>query len=122
MTLWVLFGLLTVIAVGYTTVHRYLGQPNFVAIVGGLAGLVAMALPVFGILLGYKSIVHERTNGSLFLTLAFPNSRKDLVIGTFVGRTAVLLAPTLVALTIAGTLGDTCTEQKGYSSIRGSCS
>jgi ABC-2 type transport system permease protein len=104
-TLWLLFGFLIVLMVGYTIAHTYLGKPEFMSLVEGLAGLVATILPVFGILLAYKSIVHERTSGSLFLTLGFPNSRKDLVVGTFVGRTVVLLSPTLGALAIAGVLG-----------------
>jgi ABC-2 type transport system permease protein len=102
---WLLFGLLVLVSVGYTVGHSYLAESTFVAFVDGLSELIAMALPVLGLLLGYKSISHARTSGRLFLTLSFPNSRRDLVVGTFVGRTVVLLVPTLVALAIAGALG-----------------
>ena len=104
-TLWLLTGLLVTAFVGYSFGHSYLGEATFTAFLSGLTVLAASLLPVLGILLGYKSIVHERTSGSLFLTLSFPHSRRDVVVGTFVGRSVVLLAPTLLALLIAGVVG-----------------
>lgn len=104
-TLWLLFGLLVAVFGGYTVGHAYLGEETFPAFVAGIAGLVGVFLPVLALLVGYKSVVHERTSGSLYLTLSFPHSRSDLVVGTLVGRSAVLLAPTLLALALAGISG-----------------
>ncbi|WP_436926437.1 ABC transporter permease [Halosimplex amylolyticum] len=103
--IWLLFGLLAAVSWGYAYGHEYLGESTFAAFLDGLAGVVAVVLPVVAILLGYKSVVHERTSGSLFLSLSFPHSRRDVVVGTFVGRAVVLLAPTLVALAVAGGIG-----------------
>jgi ABC-2 type transport system permease protein len=103
--LWVLSGLLVLAFVGYALVHRYVGTTTFTSFLDGLTVLAASLLPVLAIALGYKSIIHERTSGSLFLTLSFPHSRSDVALGTFVGRSAVLLAPTLVALALAGVVG-----------------
>ena len=103
--LWVLSGLLLVAFVGYGLVHRYIGANTFTAFLDGLTVLVASLLPVLGLGLGYKSIAHDRTSGSLFLTLSFPHSRRDVVFGTFVGRSVVLLAPTLCSLVLAGAVG-----------------
>jgi ABC-2 type transport system permease protein len=103
--LWALSGLLVVAFVGYGLVHRYVGTTTFTSFLNGLSVLAASLLPILGIGLGYKSIIHERTSGSLFLTLSFPHSRKDVVFGTVVGRSVVLLAPTLVALVLAGIVG-----------------
>jgi ABC-2 type transport system permease protein len=102
---WVLFGLLAVLSVGYALVHSYLGDHTFPAFLGGLAGLLGAALPVLAVLVSYKSVVHERTSGSLFLTLSFPHSRRDVVVGKLVGRSVVLLGPTLAALGVAGVVG-----------------
>ncbi len=102
---WVLFGLLAVLSVGYAFAHSYLGASAFPAFLGGLAGVVGVTLPLLGLLVGYKSVVYERTSGSLFLTLSFPHSRRDFLVGKLVGRSAVLLGPTLVALTAAGVVG-----------------
>lgn len=102
---WVLFALLAVLSVGYALAHSYLGESAFPAFLGGLAGVVGVTLPLLALLVGYKSVVHERTSGSLFLTLSFPHSRRDFLVGKLVGRSVVLLGPTLVALTVAGVVG-----------------
>jgi ABC-2 type transport system permease protein len=103
--LWVLLALLTLLSVGYAVGHSYLGDATFPAFLDGLTGLLGATLPVLAVLVGYKSVVHERTSGSLFLTLSFPHSRRDFVVGKVVGRSVVLLAPTLAALTLAGVVG-----------------
>jgi ABC-type transport system involved in multi-copper enzyme maturation permease subunit len=104
-TVWLLFGLLSVLFVGFAVVHERFGEPEFAAFLSGLAGLLASTLPVLAILLGYRSISDDRADGQLQLTLSFPHSRRDLVVGTVVGRSVVLLAPTLVALLAAGATG-----------------
>ncbi|WP_123538773.1 ABC transporter permease [Halosimplex salinum] len=104
-TIWLLAILLSVLSVGYAFGHSYLGASEFPAFLSGLSDVVATVLPILALLLGYKSIADDRTSGSLFLTLSFPHSRRDLLAGTFVGRTVVLLAPTLVALVAAGVVG-----------------
>lgn len=104
-SIWLLFGLLVVLSVGYAYLHRYVGETEFVPFVDGLAGVVALVLPLLAILLGYKSIIHERSSGSLLLTLSLPHDRTDLAVGTFVGRATVLLVPTVVALLLAGAAG-----------------
>jgi len=91
--------------VGYTAAYAYLGDGGFVGFLDGIAGVIGSVLPLVGILLGYKSVSGERSSGSLFLSLSLPHSRGDLVAGKFVGRTVVLLAPTMIALTIAGPVG-----------------
>jgi ABC-type transport system involved in multi-copper enzyme maturation permease subunit len=103
--LWALSGLLVVAFVGYGVGHQFVGTTTFPSFLGGLAIVVASLLPILAIGLGYKSIIHERTSGSLFLTLSFPHSRKDVILGTFVGRSLVLLAPTLVSLVLSGVVG-----------------
>jgi ABC-type transport system involved in multi-copper enzyme maturation permease subunit len=102
---WVLFALLSVLSVGYAVGHSYLGESTFPAFLGGITGVVAATLPILAILVGYKSVVHERASGSLFLTLSFPHSRRDFLVGKLVGRSVVLLVPTVVALALAGAVG-----------------
>ncbi|WP_256300688.1 ABC transporter permease [Haloarchaeobius salinus] len=104
-SIWLLVGILLVLSLGYAYVHQYLGDETFEAFVNGLAGVMALVVPLLAIMLGYKSIVHERTSGSLLLTLSLPHDRRDLAVGTFVGRAVVLLVPTLVALVLAGGFG-----------------
>jgi hypothetical protein len=104
-TLWLVSGLVLVAFVGYAFAHAYVGTATFPAFLEGLATLVGVFLPLVAILLGYKSVVRGRTSGSLFLTLSFPHSRRDVVVGTLLGRSAVLLVPALLALAVAGVVG-----------------
>ena len=103
--MWLLVALVTLVFVGYAFVHAYLGEATFVAFLDRLASAVAGLVPILALLLGYKSVAADRDSGSLFLTLSLPHSRRDVVVGTFVGRTVVLLVPTLAALAVAGIVG-----------------
>jgi ABC-2 type transport system permease protein len=100
-----LTALSAVLYLGTVVVHDYIGEPSFPAFVEALAGVVAVVLPAVAILLAYKSVVDERESGALFLTLSMPHSRKDVALGTFVGRTVVTVVPTLAALAVAGVVG-----------------
>ncbi|WP_440991693.1 ABC transporter permease [Haloarchaeobius baliensis] len=100
--IWLLVAILLVLSVGYAVLHQYVGEETFTAFVNGYAGVLALVVPLLAIMLGYKSVVHERNSGSLKLTLSMPHDRKDLAVGTFVGRSVVLLVPTLAAMVVAG--------------------
>jgi ABC-2 type transport system permease protein len=102
---WLLTALLALLFVGYAVAHGYLGESTFAAFVERLGSVVVSVVPIVAILLGYKSVAADRDDGSLFLTLSLPHSRRDVVIGNFVGRTVVLLVPTLVTLAVAGVVG-----------------
>ena len=102
---WLLFAALSALFVGYAFTHGSAGEDSFVAFLEGTASTVVTAVPVVAIFLGYRSVCDDRTSGSLLLTLSFPSSRRDLAVGTFVGRTVVLLVPTLTALSVAGVVG-----------------
>ena len=103
--IWVLFVLFLVLFVGLAVIESYTGGNEFRAFIGGIAGVVALVLPAIGLLLGYKSIAHERINGSIVLLLSFPHSRRDVVLGKYIGRSVVLLVPTLLALLVALVVG-----------------
>jgi len=102
---WLLFAALSLLFVGYAFAHGSTGETSFTGFLDGLASSVVTAVPIAAIFLGYRSVCDDRTSGSLFLTLSFPHSRRDLVVGTFVGRTVVLLVPTMTALSVAGVIG-----------------
>ncbi len=105
-TLWLLFGLLTVAFGGYAVAHGRIGEESFTAFVEVLAvDIVVPLVPLLGIFLGYRSIADDRADGSALLTLSLPNSRRDLLAGTFAGRSVVLLVPSLLTLAGAGTVG-----------------
>lgn len=56
-------------------------------------------VPIIAIGLSYRSIAGERDTGSLKILLSLPNSRADVVLGKFVGRSAVLTVTVVVGFT-----------------------
>jgi ABC-2 type transport system permease protein len=51
---------------------------------------MSVFIPLIAIGIAYQAIAGERESGSLKLLLSLPNSRLDVVIGKFLGRSAVL--------------------------------
>lgn len=96
-TLW---GLL-VLFVGYLGVIAYLSKGNeteLLQFIEFTASGFVLFVPLVSIILGYKSIIDERESGTVALLLSLPHSRRDMVLGKFVGRSAVLALPVLVGL------------------------
>lgn len=71
---------------------------------------IGVLIPAIGLLLGYDAISGERESGRIKLLLGLPHSRRDVVLGKLLGRTAVaavavvagFLAATVVLLAFAG--------------------
>lgn len=57
-----------------------------------------LAVGLTGLLAGYGAVAGPRTAGQLKLALGLPNARSGLVLGAFVGRSAVVLVGVAVAL------------------------
>jgi len=75
-----------------------------------IAQLAQLFVPLIALIAGYLAIVGERRAGSLRILLGYPHSRRDVVLGKLLGRSAViavtlsvgsLLTAGLVAATIA---------------------
>lgn len=104
-SVWLLTGLFLLLFVGLTYLTpRLVTDDEFVNYLGISAAVVAMFLPLVGIVLGYKAVIAERESGSIALLLSLPHSRRDVVIGKFVGRSIVLGVPTAVGLVVAAPL------------------
>jgi len=58
----------------------------------------ALIVPLVAIVLGYKSVVFERQSGTIALTLSLPHTRRELVLGKFVGRALVFSAAVVIAM------------------------
>lgn len=63
--------------------------------------VVVPLFPLIGLVLGYRSIVAGRESGTATLALSLPNSRRDLVVGKFVGRATTLAGSLAVAGSVA---------------------
>ncbi|RJT07037.1 ABC transporter permease subunit [Halococcus sp. IIIV-5B] len=62
-------------------------------------------LPLCALLLGYQSIVGERTTRSIKFLLALPLRRSEVLLGKSVGRTLGVATITLVGLIVLGAVG-----------------
>lgn len=71
-----------------------------------LAGIRSV-VPLIAIGIAYRSIAGERTTGSLKVLLSLPNSRRDVILGKFFGRSAVVIVAIVagfVSLVVASAL------------------
>ncbi|WP_049971519.1 ABC transporter permease subunit [Haladaptatus cibarius] len=62
-------------------------------------------IPLSALIVAYLSIAGERESGSIKYLLGLPNTRFDLVVGKFVGRSMVITVGLLLAFGVAGVLG-----------------
>jgi ABC-2 type transport system permease protein len=69
-----------------------------------LAFVGAMFVPAIALVAAYLSIAGERESGSIKFLLSTPINRRELVVGKFLSRTAIVAASLLLAFVVAGTL------------------
>lgn len=101
---WVVVGLFAVMAVVATTLPSVVIGDSLTA-VEALVFLIApmqVLVAVTGLLAGYGAIAGPRSGGQLGLVLGQPIERGALVVGAFVGRTAVVLGGLTVGIGIIG--------------------
>lgn len=96
-TLLVVAALFTAFLSFYTYFSITIVTPGTPFEVGSLYLPVASVVVVIGTLLGYNAIVSERVSGSMLFLLGQPHTRRDVVIGKFLGRATVVTATVLIA-------------------------
>jgi len=100
--IWIVSVVQILLFVGVAAVEFVLDDGSFLTYIDSLTGVVAVTIPLVALLLGYKSILAERTGGQLRLALSVPHSRRDVAVGKLVGRSVVFVVPTILALCLAG--------------------
>ncbi len=88
----------------------YFGQqgvddPEFHNALLALSGNGAILIPLIALVTAYLAIAGERESGSIKYMLSIPNSRRDVVLGKFISRSAIVVGSILVAFALAGALG-----------------
>ncbi|WP_394740993.1 ABC transporter permease [Natronococcus roseus] len=80
-------------------------------LVGFVSEITRLIIPLIALILGWKAIAGERESGSIKILLSLPHSRKDVLLGKLIGRSAVLslsltigfvLAAAVVAVLLGG--------------------
>jgi len=76
------------------------GEVTTVLLISGLVSATAVFIPIVSIAVAYRSLAGERDSGSLKLLLSLPNSRFDVVLGKFIGRSGVVAAALFVGFAV----------------------
>ncbi|OLZ42526.1 ABC transporter [Natrinema saccharevitans] len=63
--------------------------------------ITKVIVPLIALVLGWKSIAGERESGSIKVLLSLPHSRKDVLLGKLLGRSAVLSLSLTVGFVLA---------------------
>lgn len=87
--------------VGSTPTGLLEAKPLAVTVVS-ISSLTIFLIPLIALLLGYDAIVGEHERGCLLLMLTYPVSRIEIVVGKFLGQSAILALATLLGYGSAG--------------------
>ncbi|UPM43067.1 ABC transporter permease subunit [Halocatena salina] len=71
-------------------------------LVSMLLGLGALFVPLLSIVGNYRTIAEPHQTGSLRVVLSYPHSRRDVVVGTVVGRSLFTVGVVSVGYLVAG--------------------
>ncbi|MDQ2050393.1 ABC transporter permease [Natronolimnohabitans sp. A-GB9] len=107
---WVFWGLsifFFVLLVGVTGTLSYFGED--IAAEGATTDMLVLftseitrlVIPLIALVLGWKAIAGERETGSIKILLSLPHSRKDVLLGKLLGRSAVLSVSLVVGFALA---------------------
>lgn len=69
-----------------------------------LIGLGSLFVPLLAIVGSYRTIAEPLQNGSLRVVLSYPHSRRDVVVGTVVGRTLFTVGVVSAGFLVAGVI------------------
>ncbi|WP_336325217.1 ABC transporter permease subunit [Halovenus sp. HT40] len=100
-----LFTLIT--ALFFYQIHTFGGMEGFADVTLALWNLVfvgAMFIPAIALVAAYLSIAGERESGSIKFLLSTPINRRELVLGKFLSRTAIVTASLLFAFVVSAIL------------------
>ncbi|WP_423745917.1 ABC transporter permease subunit (plasmid) [Haladaptatus sp. SPP-AMP-3] len=101
--LWALIGLY--VALLALTVYVAPSDVSMTNVLRLLALVGIFIIPISALIIAYLAIAGERESGSIKFLLGLPNTRLDLVIGKFVGRSAVVAVGLALAFVIAAVEG-----------------
>jgi ABC-2 type transport system permease protein len=100
--LWGLSALFILLVAGTALVLSLVssGEVTSSRVLSILKQVVSWTVPLIAIVMSYGAVIGERETGSLRLLLAPPHSRRDVVVGKFVGRAAAVVGPVLAGFVI----------------------
>lgn len=108
--LWALTALFFVLVVGVAVAYAQLdslsgGNPTAQGLIFFVASSVGTYVALAALLACFKSIVGERDSGTIKVLLSLPHSRRDVVLGKLLGRSAVLAIPVVATFVVGVAIG-----------------
>jgi len=107
---WVLAttALMAVLALSITTLGSTptgsLSVGAFAVSTASLASLTIFLVPLMALLLSYDTIVGDIDQGTMLLTLSYPVSRAEVLLGKFLGQSTIIAFATLVGYGLAASV------------------
>lgn len=104
--IWVLSALMILVVAGVSAIPHLLHTPGegpppgFDDALSFAFTWMTLMISIIGLVVGYQAIVKERESGTIRFLLGLPNSRRDVVVGKVLGRTAVVAVPTVVGFLV----------------------
>ncbi|WP_255168736.1 ABC transporter permease [Natrononativus amylolyticus] len=80
--------------------QRNVSNPQVESQLGAMMGIGALIIPLIALVAAYLAIAGERESGSIKYLLSIPNNRRDVVLGKFLSRAAIVTAAILVAFAL----------------------
>lgn len=102
--LWFVGGIYTLFAVLFFYVGSTNENPDVMVQLWNMSGLAVLLIPLVALVAAYLSVAGERESGSIKYLLSIPNRRRDVVLGKFVSRAALVLGAILLAFAVAAAL------------------
>ncbi|MEF8854518.1 MAG: ABC transporter permease subunit, partial [Haloarculaceae archaeon] len=81
------------------------GQPTPTGLIFFIASGVGTYVSLAALLTCFKSIAGERESGTIKVLLSLPHSRRDVILGKWLGRSAVLALPVVGTFVIGVAIG-----------------
>jgi Cu-processing system permease protein len=78
------------------------GADRLAVAVAGLSSLTIYLVPLIALLLSYDAIAGEMERGTMLLLLSYPVKRGQVILGKFLGHSAILAFATLIGYGAAG--------------------
>ena len=73
-------------------------------LVAFVSEITRLIIPLIALVLGWKAIAGERESGSITILLSLPHSRRDVLLGKLLGRSAVLSVSLVVGFVAAAAI------------------
>ncbi|WP_435151823.1 ABC transporter permease subunit [Haladaptatus sp. DFWS20] len=102
-TLWAITALFVFVTAGFIFLHKWIHESYPVEEALSLISWSSTSVvPLTALVVAYLAIVGERESGSIKLLLGLPHTRRDVIVGKFVGRAGVVAVATIAAFGASG--------------------